>query len=325
MKKVTSLLIACTLIVSLIHPKVLGIASAEGIDNTSYINSKMDTENEMDVDNIDEDIQEVNEDFQNQIGEIADEVGIENVEELNAEITEATEDNITLESNIENEDLSAKVEVDMDAESENIKLTGEVTDSEGQTTAYDYDVEVNEVDGEKFKVTFTDSITGETIEYDNTELSASIAPYVFYIIGATAVKIAINYVGKKAVITIGKRTFKQVSNKTAKSALKNFKDYTVTAGKYKITVTKSKMSHVLETHHPRYWTGKQKKNMYNPDLSINDVKNIINTVIRKNSSKVEKGIKNGQKTTIESKVNGVKYRVIVTKDKRISTAFPVEE
>lgn len=326
MKKILSLLIACALIVSLIPSQVIGLASNEEIENENYTDSEMDIENGLEVEYIDEDIQEeVNVDFQEQLDEIANEAGIENVDELNAEITEVTEDTITLETNMENEDLSASVVVGMDMETDDINLTGEVTDSEGQTTTYDYDVEINEVDGEKFNATFTDSVTGEKIEYDNTELSASIAPYVFYIVGATSVKIAIKYVAKKAVIKIGSRSFKEVSGKVAKSALKNFKDYKVKAGKYNITVTKSRMSHVLKNHHPRYWTGAKEKSMFDPDLSINDIKNIINTVIRKNSSKIEKGIKNREKTEVYSKIKGVKYKVVVTKDKGISSAYPVKQ
>lgn len=341
MKKLICLLVSLALMFSVISPSVISLASTEeNYNSNSTINEiesgyKYDAEYgtedeyeanyELDFETSDEDFtEELNEDFQDNLEEIAEESNIDNIDELNTEITEVTDNEITFETNLENDELSADMEVVMDTENDDINLSGKVIDAEGQSTEYDYKVEVTEIEGELFKATFTDTVTGETIEYDNSELTASAVPIVVYLIGAQAVKVAVKYVAKKAILKIGSRSFKQVSSKVAKSALKNFKSYTVKAGKYKITVSKGRMSHILENHHPRYWTGKKGKSMFDPDLSINDIKNIINTTIRKNASKIEKGIKNGDKVNAEAKVSGIKYRVVVTKDKTIQSAFPID-
>ncbi len=44
------------------------------------------------------------------------------------------------------------------------------------------------------------------------------------------------------------------------------------------------MKHMLKRHHPKYWNGTVKKNQtfYNPNLSVNQVKNIALSIAKQN-------------------------------------------
>lgn len=66
------------------------------------------------------------------------------------------------------------------------------------------------------------------------------------------------------------------------------------------------MKHMLERHHPKYWNGsvKSKQTFYNPNLSVNGVKNIANTIAKKGTNST---------VQVEGKVNGVKYVMGITK------------
>ncbi|MEK4967605.1 hypothetical protein MKX29_08015 [Cytobacillus sp. FSL R7-0696] len=79
-------------------------------------------------------------------------------------------------------------------------------------------------------------------------------------------------------------------------------------------MTKTDMKHMLERHHPKYWDGSVKKDQtfYNPDLSVNDVKNIAHTIAKNKKSTLSK---KGTNSTfqVEGKVNGVEYVMGITK------------
>lgn len=74
------------------------------------------------------------------------------------------------------------------------------------------------------------------------------------------------------------------------------------------------MKHMLERHHPEYWNGtvKQAQTFYNPNSSVNDVKDIAMTIAKSNSKTLAK---KGTNATfqVEGSVGGVKYVLGITK------------
>ena len=88
------------------------------------------------------------------------------------------------------------------------------------------------------------------------------------------------------------------------------------------------MNHILRGHHPKYWTG-ENKSMFDPDLSINDIKKIVGTIVEEKSKAIEAGLKSRDKEAVVTyKINEVKYRFVVKKDRDnksyIATLFPLK-
>lgn len=48
----------------------------------------------------------------------------------------------------------------------------------------------------------------------------------------------------------------------------------------KVVLSKAKMQHILQSHHPSYWIGAKGKSMFDPSLNVNNIKNIVNSVVR---------------------------------------------
>ncbi|PAD21641.1 hypothetical protein [Terribacillus saccharophilus] len=120
--------------------------------------------------------------------------------------------------------------------------------------------------------------------------------------------------GGKQVIKYGKKIFKKSPKSKVTNALKNYRSgkYTVKGRSY--TVDKKDMEHILTRHHPKYWDGSTKKTQtfLDPDLSVNEVKNIVLAVAKKHSFTLGKKSMN---TTyqVEAKVDGVTYVLGISK------------
>lgn len=84
------------------------------------------------------------------------------------------------------------------------------------------------------------------------------------------------------------------------------------------------MQHILQNHHPNYWTGKSGKSMFDPKLNVNDVKNIVTNTINSNKTKIGNALKKGESINVYKTINGVKYRVHIAKNGYVSTAHPVK-
>jgi hypothetical protein len=254
---------------------------------------------------------------------ISDEMNLEEVEELSLEVNEFTESNLVIDSTYETEEIVADFQIELEADNlDEVTLNGEVIE-DGEVNSYDYTVEILDANEDEFRAIFIDSVTGEVFEYDSTLLNAHALPAIFVVIGGAVIRTVVKQVGKKLVINIGKRKFMQVAGKTVNSALKNYRAFSVKAGSYSINVSKSKMKHILQNHHPRYWKGNRKgRTHFDPDLSINNVKEIVNNGLKKNASTISKNIRAGKPSTITVKYRKTTYIIKVDNKGNLQTAYP---
>jgi len=82
------------------------------------------------------------------------------------------------------------------------------------------------------------------------------------------------------------------------------------------------MKHILVRHHPEYWDGsiEQQQSFLNRNLSVEDVANMAEGVIKQNREKlIESGTWN--KINIWGTVGGVGYRVGIKRGK-VAALFP---
>lgn len=234
-----------------------------------------------------------------------------------------SEENLTIETEVENEDVKASIELDISRETEEIVIRSEVEEAEA-FQKNEYRVDVLESEGDKFIATFTDLETGEVYEVNSTELQASVVPYLVYILGGLVIKCAVKKIGSKLALKIGKKTFYQKLKKSSKSVTKTYSpvSYSVGGGN-KVTFSKAKMEHILQNHHPKYWIGENRKTFFDPDFSVNDIKNIVTNVINK---KIIKNIlEKGKKVNVFKKINGVEYQVHIGKDGYVKSAYTIEK
>ncbi|CAM4401611.1 SAR2788 family putative toxin [Bacillus manliponensis] len=120
--------------------------------------------------------------------EVEEQYNMQVSEELLVNIKEENEQTLTLETNIEKENLKVNAEVDLNKENHEITVLGEITDENGQISNYEYDMKLHAVKDEVFIATLTDTKTGEEYLVDSTKLEASAAPLVPIILGLVAKK-----------------------------------------------------------------------------------------------------------------------------------------
>lgn len=147
-----------------------------------------------------------------------------------------------------------------------------------------------------------DSIPNEVME-DNVA-----QPFVWGLVARLVLS------GGKYVIKWGSKVFKKAPKSKVTNALASFKTATYKTGSHTFKLTKTDMKHMLERHHPQYWDGTVKKTQtfYNPNLSVNDVKNVAMTIAKSNSKTLAK---KGTNSTfqVEGSVGGVKYILGISK------------
>lgn len=87
----------------------------------------------------------------------------------------------------------------------------------------------------------------------------------------------------------------------------------ISVGGSKVVLSKGKMQHILQRHHPSYWDGTVTKNQsfFDPSLRGNDIKNIVHRVVRGNSSVISRNMSKGVNSVVFRKVNGVNCRVSI--------------
>ena len=90
-------------------------------------------------------------------------------DEIITTVSNDSEENLTIETEVENEDVKASIELDISRETEEIVIRSEVEEAEA-FQKNEYRVEVLESEGDKFIATFTDLETGEVYEVNSTEL-----------------------------------------------------------------------------------------------------------------------------------------------------------
>ena len=127
-------------------------------------------------------------------------------------------DSVSLETNHTTGELDIDIDIEMDKETEEIYVSGDVTNEDGSTISQNFEVIVHESEGEVFIATFIDTETGEIIDIDTTVFQASAIPLI--IIAAVArfgIQYAIKKYGKKAA----QNAIKGKSYNTVLSSVKN--------------------------------------------------------------------------------------------------------
>lgn len=242
---------------------------------------------------------------------------------INIQNIEIHDNELLVQTTFESEDLKADLDIKFDSESEEI-LIDSVIEENGTVEQNQYRVTMQQLENDHYSTIFTDLETDETFESNPVRLQASIIPAIVYRIGSAIIQYTITKIGTKKILKIGKRSFYSKSKDVAKKAVANFTDITLyVGGGKKVYFTKAKMRHILERHHPNYWTGKENKSFFDPDLSVNDIKNIVTTVINNNKSAISRRLIDGKDVNVFAKVNGIEYKVAINKYGHVSSAYPV--
>lgn len=98
------------------------------------------------------------------------------------------------------------------------------------------------------------------------------------------------------------------------NALSNFQSREMTFGNQQFLLDKKGMKHILERHHPEYWNGTVKKSQtfLDKNLSVDDVANIIQSVMKQNrDTLINRGTTGSYQ--ISGTVNGIEYVVGLNK------------
>lgn len=147
---------------------------------------------------------------------------------------------------------------------------------------------------------------------------ATIQPFILPVIARLVLS------GGKYVIQWGSKIFKKAPKSKVTNALSSFKTADYTVGKHTFKLTKTDMKHMLERHHPEYWNGsvKSSQTFYNPNLSVDNVKDIAISIAKKNRDVLEK---KGTNSTfqVNGTVDGVEYVLGITKG-HIKQLYPVQ-
>lgn len=130
--------------------------------------------------------------------------------------------------------------------------------------------------------------------------------------------------GVTRLAKVGNKTYKKVPVSKVTNALKNYKGATYVTGSKKYKLAKKDMKHMLERHHPKYWTDSKKtknQTFFDSKLSIKDIENIALNVAKQNKSKLAKVPSNGSKQ-VQGTVNGVKY-VLGVENGHLRQLYPI--
>ncbi|WP_077620709.1 SAR2788 family putative toxin [Bacillus sinesaloumensis] len=189
--------------------------------------------------------------------EVYEELGMEHTDEIDVELTNINEETINIESSFQSEDIELESELELDIESEDINLQTTYTDENGEEIYQEFEVIVEQVEGEEFLATFIDKTTGETYTYNSEELSASALPAIIVgVIIRSTVKIAFKLYSRSQIL----KALMNVSFKASQlqKKFKHAKDFGVTGNYSKANATKfetalrnhvSKSTHIYKTKH----------------------------------------------------------------------------
>ncbi|MFJ7647607.1 SAR2788 family putative toxin [Lysinibacillus sp. NPDC097279] len=242
---------------------------------------------------------------------------------INIRNIEIYDNELLVQTTFASEALNADLDIKFNSESEEIVIDS-VIEENGIVEQNHYRVTMQQLEDDHYSTIFTDLETHETYESNPARLEASIIHAIVYRIGSAIIHYTVTKIGTKKILQIGKRSFYSKSKDAAKKAVANFTDITLdVGGGKKVYFTKAKMRHILENHHPNYWTGNEGKSFFDPDLSVNDIKNIVTTVINNNKSAISGRLNDIQGINVRAKVNGIEYEVRLNKYGHVNSAFPV--
>ena len=182
-------------------------------------------------------------------------------------------------------------------------------------------------------VKFIDKDTKQVYNVDLKTGQLSIWGLLFKL-GGTALKALVKISAKnatKSTLKVGKKVYKGVSGKKVKNALKYYKGSTfrLKNSSKSITLSKNKLTHILQHHHPKYWNGieKTKYSFFDPDLSIKTIQNYIKQTINSNQKVISKNLKYKADISVTKKINKVTYRIVLNsngtnKKASVTTFYP---
>lgn len=255
-------------------------------------------------------------------------------------------DNVTLNDKevvvkINNENANMDVEVTTNNDTEKTFLHLVSNNKDNKT----FEVKIKDIEStQDYTMVFIDLDTGEKEEIKYNEASASVIPYIVYIVGAVAVRVTFTVVKKVVTKKVGSKVVKKTvkikqitykgkkyQEKTTSASIKataTYKTLSVKVGNGKtIKLTKERMQHVLQRHHLKYWTGKtkEKNDFFDPSLTVNDIKGGVAMVIQDNKSSIAKNLKTmkaDEVKTAKGKYHGHNYVIEYTKSGKITTSYP---
>ncbi|MFE5337227.1 hypothetical protein ACFQ8E_15050 [Isoptericola sp. NPDC056573] len=132
--------------------------------------------------------------------------------------------------------------------------------------------------------------------------------------------------GVSVVIKTGSRSVKYVKAPASRAvnALKSYKTLSYRAGKHVYKFDKSAMKHVLQRHHPRYWTGtvKSGQTFFHPGMSVNNVRGLALGLMKK-YPKTLAGRGTNTRIALTGRVNGVNLKMVIDKG-RVVQMYPTK-
>lgn len=151
-------------------------------------------------------------------------------------------------------------------------------------------------------------INEDDLEYTDHEIQ----PFYWVAVARTVLS------GGKIVVKFGNKVFKKQPASKAVNHTKNFQAARVNIGSGNtVSIQRSSMNHVLQRHHPKYWTGDANKILFNPNLTSSKLRAQMITIINNNKSKINKGY-----GTINVSIDKQPYRLVVS-NYRVTTFYPV--
>ena len=133
--------------------------------------------------------------------EVYDELNMEYTDEIDLQLTNMDEEAINIDTTFNSDDLEVDSELEMDIESEEMNLKTAYKSEDGKEINQEFNVEVEEIDNDVFKATFTDNKTGEKYSVNSEEVEASILPAIIVgVIVRTSVKAAFKMYSRSQIL-----------------------------------------------------------------------------------------------------------------------------
>ncbi|AHN23941.1 hypothetical protein [Lysinibacillus varians] len=125
--------------------------------------------------------------------------------------------------------------------------------------------------------------------------------------------------GGQYVVKFGSRIFKKQPASAAQVETIAFQSATVNIGNGNtVLLQRSSMVHILQQHHPRFWTGSTGKTLFNPNITTSQLRSQIIQILNQNRHKIDL---NGY-GRINVMIEGQVYRLVVSNN-RVTTFYPV--
>ncbi|WP_313894279.1 hypothetical protein [Psychrobacillus sp.] len=124
-------------------------------------------------------------------------------------------------------------------------------------------------------------------------------------------------VGGIFVVKFGTKIFKKQPAKKSQDHTHDFQPAAVNVGNGNtVVLQRSSMDHILQNHHPEYWTGATGKTLFNPSITSYQLRSQMIQILNQNRHKIDI---NGY-GTIDVYINGQEYRLVVSHN-RITTFY----